>query len=123
MRSFSAKVAWLADALEHLEPAPAAMAVNLARDGGLLQAETVAAGLAPLLGRPAAQQLVRSVSGEVRHGAVTLRAALAARPEIAALLDGGTVTPSTLDAWCDPASATGTAVAAVDRALAEIGRW
>jgi 3-carboxy-cis,cis-muconate cycloisomerase len=123
LRSTGSAVAWLADALEHLEPDPAAMAANLARDGGLLQAETVAAGLAPLLGRLPAQDVVRLAADDARARSVSLRTALGARPEIARLVTGGMVGEATLDRWCDPATAVGTASAAVDRALAEVRRW
>jgi len=123
LRSAGSAVAWLADCLEHLEPDPAAMAANLARDGGLLQAETVAAGLAAILGRPAAQALVRTASDAARRSSMTLRAALAGRPELAALVAAGTVDEAALDRWCDPAAAIDPAVAAAERALAEVRRW
>jgi 3-carboxy-cis,cis-muconate cycloisomerase len=123
LRSAGSAVAWLADCLEHLEPDPEAMAANLARDGALLQAETVAAGLAAVLGRPAAQALVRAASDDARRASVTLRVALAARPEVAALVAAGTVDEAALDRWCDPAAGIGPAVAAAERALADVRRW
>ncbi len=103
LRCTGSAVAWLRDALEHLEVDPARMRAAL---GPGLGAEAVAGALTEPLGRAAAHDLVAAAAGSG-----DLRAALLARPEVRAHL-----TAEALDALLAPA--VGAAAELVDRALA-----
>jgi 3-carboxy-cis,cis-muconate cycloisomerase len=105
--------------VEGLVVDPARMRANLSAGGGLLAAEAVMMGLAPLLGRQTAHQLVTAIVGRVRAGEGGFVDLLAADPTIAAHLDR-----SAIAALADPASHVGLAGEMVDRVLARCrARW
>ena len=96
--------AWLRECLEGLEVDPARMRENLDRTGGLLLAERVATALADVA-RPRARQ---------RAGR---RGRASGRPFAEALAATGHLEPAELERLLDPAEATGSAAALVDRAF------
>jgi 3-carboxy-cis,cis-muconate cycloisomerase len=100
--------AWLRACLESLEVDAARMRANLDATGGRIGAEAVADALAPALGRSQAHDRVARIAREADDFAP----ALAADPEIAALLDRGAI-----DALLDPTGRLGAAGTFVDRAL------
>lgn len=99
--------------LEGLEVNTGRMRENLASGGGLIMAEAVMMGLAPLLGRDAAHRLVTRAAQTASAEGRALRAVLLDLPEITAQLD-----PATLDRLLDPARYTGSADGMVDKVLA-----
>lgn len=105
-------IAHVADAVAGLEVDPARMRANLAASGGLPMAEALALALAPHLGRPAAQELVKTLTERVQGGATLLQVALA-EPRVMAALDSGAVA-----AALEPAGYLGSSGALIDRALA-----
>jgi 3-carboxy-cis,cis-muconate cycloisomerase len=92
---------------------PEAMQRNLNSTGGLIVAEAVMMGLAPVLGRQSAHDEVYAACREATERGETLLDALLKRPAIASALSHGR-----LAALCDPANYLGTAGAMVDRVLA-----
>jgi len=118
LRATGSAVAWTVDMLEHLEPVPAAMAANLARAGGLLHAETVAAALAHALGRPAAQQLVEQAAAEASARGIPLRLVLSNRDIVRAVLD-----TDALDALFRSDAARGATEVFIDRAVTDARAW
>ncbi len=99
--------------LEGLEVDTAQMRANLADGGGLIMAEAVMMGLAPLVGRSRAHDFVTAAAQRAIANGSSLRAALLDDAQVMALL-----TPDTLDALLDPARYTGSAGVMVDRVLA-----
>lgn len=97
----------IADSLAGLVVNPEAMRRNLDATGGLLQAERVAAALAPRLGKAAAHALVASAAGVERQFA----AALLADPALG-------LTERQLSRLLDPSSYSGHAEEAAERYLA-----
>lgn len=93
------------------------MAANLAQDGGLSMAESLAMALAPHLGRPTAQAVVREVCARAAHDKLSLRQAALGDPRVRALL-----TPEGLGEALDPARYLGSAGALIDRALEDYHR-
>ncbi len=91
----------------------ARMRQNLEATGGLIVAEAVMMGLAPLFGREAAHHAVQAACDRARSGAIPLAAALAEIPEIAARLDAAELATLT-----DPARYLGSSDAFIDRVLA-----
>jgi 3-carboxy-cis,cis-muconate cycloisomerase len=112
-RHTAGAVARVRGALDGLEVDTDQMQANLDRSGGLLMAEALTMALAPLLGRPAAQRLVKEVASRVQDERMTFREAAHADPHIRAVLS-----PKALDHTLDPASYLGSADALIDRALA-----
>jgi 3-carboxy-cis,cis-muconate cycloisomerase len=108
LASTGSAAAWLRACLESLEVDPARMRANLDATGGRFGAEAVADALAPVLGRSQAHDRVARIAREGEDFA----AALAADPEMAAVLDRGAI-----DALLDPARRLGAAGTFVDRAL------
>lgn len=99
--------------LEGLEVDAARMAANLEQGGGLIMAEAVMMGLAPVMGRVAAKEAVeRAVRATLAQGG-DLRAALLADAALAPHLDA-----ARLDRLLNPACYTGSAGAMVDAVLA-----
>jgi len=101
-------VAALRETLETLAVRPERMRANLEAAGGRLLAERVALAL------PAA---ARGAVGEAAAADGSFRAALLARPEVAAHVDA-----AALDALLDPAGYLGATAELIDRALARAGR-
>ncbi len=89
------------------------MRANLDLDGGLVLSEAAARILAARLGRPAAEEIVRTAAARVDGGGGTLAQALAAEPAVAAALS-----EEELAAALDPVRQVGQATALIDRALA-----
>jgi 3-carboxy-cis,cis-muconate cycloisomerase len=92
---------------------PARMGHNLDAIGGLIVAEAVMMGLAPLLGRDAAHHAVQAACDRARTEGMPLAKALATFPEIAARLDA-----TALETLTDPARYLGSTDAFIDRVLA-----
>ena len=92
---------------------PAAMQRNLAATGGLIVAEAVMMGLAPVLGREAAHHTVKHACDRALSTHTTLADALAEEPEVTAHLDRAAI-----DRLTDPAAYLGSTQAFIDRVLA-----
>ena len=91
------------------------MLANLERSGGFVHAEAVTLALAEALGRPAAAALVEQICGKALDRGQRLRDALAADPQVAALLPG-----PRLDRLFDPTHQFAGAYAMLDAVL---GDW
>ncbi len=98
--------------LRDLRVHPDRMRANLDLTGGLVMSESVAARLAPSLGRAAAHELVARLGRAATDSGTTLREQLVADPEVKRLLTEGD-----LDAALDPAGWLGSADALIDSAL------
>jgi 3-carboxy-cis,cis-muconate cycloisomerase len=99
--------------LEGLEVHPDRVRANLAATGGLLLTEQVAGALADPLGRMAANDLVRRLTGEAAGGGRPLRDVLADDPTVRQHLN-----QATIDRLLNPAGYLGSAGQLVDRARA-----
>jgi len=88
---------------------------NLDMGGGLLMAEAVMMGLAPMIGRGAAHELVNEVSAQAIENGTTLREALLLNEEIRKYLS-----EPEIDKLIDPANYTGVAAEMIDRVLQKI---
>jgi 3-carboxy-cis,cis-muconate cycloisomerase len=95
--------------LSGLRVDPARMRENLAVSGDALMSESVAARLAPDLGRTAAQELVTRLVDEAATGEQSLRSLLAEHTKLS---------PDEIDEALDPTGYLGPAGELVDRALA-----
>lgn len=93
----------------------ARMRRNLDATGGLIMAEAVMMGLAPLLGRGPAHDAVHHACDLALAEGIPLAAALAREPAVAAQLDAAAIARLT-----DPAFYLGAAGAFVDRVLARL---
>ncbi len=93
---------------------PARMRENLDATGGLIVAEAVMMGLAPLIGREAAHHAVQVACDRARAEKIPLAKALAAFPDIAARLDG-----AALEKLTDPANYLGSSDDFIARVLAD----
>ncbi|MCG6656339.1 adenylosuccinate lyase family protein [Halomonas campisalis] len=102
------------DILGDLEVDAAQMRANLNLGGGLLMAEAVMMGIAPLIGRNQAHDLVFTAAGRANDAGQTLRETLI---EDQAIMEH--VTVEQLDVLLDPANYTGSAGAMVDAVLAK----
>jgi 3-carboxy-cis,cis-muconate cycloisomerase len=111
-RHTTGAVARVRSALYGLEIDAEQMRANLDRSGGLLMAEALTMALAPQLGRPEAQRLVKEIIGRVQAGSITFRQAAHDDPHIRAVLS-----PEALDRALDPTSYLGSTDALIDRAL------
>ena len=100
---------------EGLQVDPARMRRNLDSTGGLIAAEQVMMGLAPVLGRGEAHHVVNHACDVALAQGVPLADALLRDGEITARLP-----PGEIRALCDPANYLGMAGAFVDRVLARI---
>ena len=114
LRSVGSAAAWLEDALDQVDVEPAAMAANLQRTHGLLQAEAVAAALTPVLGRAAAHAQVEQAARSALTRNIPFGMVLAEQPSI-----GGVLDPAILQGLVDPAAGMGAADVFIDRALAD----
>ncbi|MCG7204798.1 3-carboxy-cis,cis-muconate cycloisomerase [Streptomyces arenae] len=97
-----------AELAEGLRVHPAVMREHLGLTDGLIVSERLSAGLAPVLGRARAKELLTEVASRTRTEHRTLRELLAEEPELKGL---------DLDDLTDPARYTGAAGALTDRAL------
>jgi len=89
------------------------MAANLARGGGVVMSESLAMALAPHVGRPEAQRIVREAADRAAAEGNTLRDAALAHEGIRAALS-----PATVERALDPAAYLGSTDSFIDRALA-----
>ncbi len=117
LRLTGSAASWGADLLGGLEPDPARMRQNLDAARGFPLAESVAALLAPALGRIAAHDLLAAASARAAASGATLREALAQPPEADRIAAAG-ITPGQLDHALDPAGYLGAAGDFVSAALA-----
>ena len=99
--------------LRSLEPDPEKMRADMDLTGGLVMSESVAAALAPALGRVDAQRLVERAARRSVHSGRGFREVLLELPEVH---DG--LGPEGLDAALDPAGYLGATAELIDRALA-----
>lgn len=91
---------------------PARMARNLASTGGLIAAEQVMMGLAPVLGRGEAHHVVNHACDVALSRGIPLAEALGEEAEVTARLDADQI-----QALCDPQNYLGSATAFVDQVL------
>lgn len=91
----------------------ARMRANLDLTGGLIVAEAVMMGLAPVLGREAAHHVVKDACDAALSERITLAEALARDPVVAARLDSGAIAR-----LVDPSLYLGSTAAFIDRVLA-----
>jgi 3-carboxy-cis,cis-muconate cycloisomerase len=89
------------------------MRVNLDLDGGLVMAEALTMALAPRIGRPEAQRLVRDAGADARGKGIDLRQAALNEQQIRAVL-----TAEEIEHALDPAHYLGSTDIFIDRALA-----
>ncbi|NDG48056.1 MAG: adenylosuccinate lyase family protein [Rhodospirillales bacterium] len=95
---------------------PARMARNLASTGGLIAAEQVMMGLAPVLGRGEAHHIVNHACDVALAQGIPLAEALLADPQISTQMP-----PSEVHALCAPENYLGQAMVFVDQVLARLG--
>jgi len=91
------------------------MRANLDLTGGLIVAEAVMMGLAPMLGREAAHHVVKEACDHAMSAGIPLAAALAADSVVASRLDSAAIAR-----LVDPAGYLGSSQAFIDRILATI---
>jgi len=94
---------------------PARMQRNLAATGGLIAAEQVMMGLAPILGRGEAHHIVNRACDLAIAQGISLATALEADREIAARVE-----PAKIRALCNPENYLGSAMLFVDQVLARV---
>ena len=103
--------------LSNLHVDTARMVENLARTGGLSNAEAVMMKLAPALGRSNAHHLVKDAAARSHQTGATFRDCLLATPEIAEVLS-----PQEVDETLQPQAWLGEAVSATEAILAKVSR-
>ncbi len=118
LRLTGSAAAWTAQMLTGLRADPARMRANLDAAGGLPLAESVAALLAPALGRIAAHDLVAAAARRAAAGTGGLADALLADPVAADHLRAAGIGPEAVEAALRPESYLGAASTFVERALA-----
>jgi 3-carboxy-cis,cis-muconate cycloisomerase len=106
-------VARAADAVAGLQVDQGRMAANLALGGGLLLAESLTMALAPSLGRPEAQRVVRELVVRSQADGVPFNEAARCNERVRAALSA-----EAIERALDPAAYLGSADALIDRALA-----
>ncbi len=95
-----------------LELDPEKMRADMDLTGGLVMSESVAAALAPVLGRADAQKLVERAARESVQSGIGFREVLLELPEVHDVLG-----PEGLDSALDPSDYLGAAAELIDRAL------
>jgi 3-carboxy-cis,cis-muconate cycloisomerase len=100
------------DAVSGLQIDAARMHANLDLTGGLIMAEALTMALAPHLGRPEAQRIVRAACEQAARSGAPLRQIALAQPQVRAIL-----APEELDRALDPATYLGSADLFISRAL------
>lgn len=103
------------DILRNLDVDSAQMRANLDIGGGLLMAEAVMMGVAPIIGRNQAHDLVFAAAGRANDAGKTLREELVKDPSIMQH-----ITTECLGELLDPANYTGSAGAMVDQVLSKL---
>jgi 3-carboxy-cis,cis-muconate cycloisomerase len=89
------------------------MSANLDLTSGLIMAESLAMALAPHVGRPEAQRIVKALSDRVTRSGVHLRQAALEEVQVHTLLS-----LEEIDRALDPGAYLGSTDAFIDRALA-----
>ncbi len=117
LRLTGSAASWAAGLLAGLEVDADRMRANLDAAGGLPLAESVAAALAPALGRLPAHDLVAEASAAAAASGGDLRGALLDSPDLVARLKDAGITAGQIDAALDPAGYLGSAAAFTDDAL------
>jgi 3-carboxy-cis,cis-muconate cycloisomerase len=112
-RSVAGAVARVGSAVNGLEIDTERMRANLDQSGGLLMAESVTMALAQLVGRPAAQHIVKAAAARVASDKVTFQQALRNDPAVR-----GVLSEDAIDHALDPAAYFGSSDMLIDRALA-----
>src|SRR5436305_14900984 len=87
------------------------MRANLDLTGGLIMAESLTMALAPHIGRPEAQRIVRATCDQAVKSGVVLRQAALADVQVRAILS-----PEVFDKGLDPGRYLGSTDAFIDRA-------
>lgn len=100
------------EAVDGLQVDAARMQANLEQTGGLLMAESLTMALAPQLGRPEAQRMVREVCDQAIQAEIPLRQAALTHSAVRAALS-----PEALERALDPRSYLGSSDALINRAL------
>jgi 3-carboxy-cis,cis-muconate cycloisomerase len=100
------------DALHGLQVDPTRMQANLDLTGGLIMSESLVMALAPHVGRPEAQRLVRAACDQAIRSGEDLRQAALADTQVRSLLS-----PEEIDHALDPGEYLGSTNAFIDRAL------
>ncbi|MCC6002413.1 MAG: adenylosuccinate lyase family protein [Pararhodobacter sp.] len=113
----SGALSQLGRVLDGLEVDAARMIANLTQGGGLIMAESVMMGLAPVMGRGMAKTAVEQAARAAMAKGMSLQDALLADPVLKPHLDA-----ATLERLLDPACYTGSAAAMVDAVLAQAAR-
>lgn len=111
----SGSLAQSLEILSDLDVDAAQMRANLNLNGGLLMAEAVMMGIAPMIGRNQAHELVFAAAGRASDASCTLREELLRDSEVMQH-----ISIEQLDRLLNPANYTGSAGAMVDAVLARI---
>ena len=106
-------VARVRGALSGLQIDSTRMKANLDLTNGLIMAESLTMALAPHLGRPEAQRIVKATCGEAVKSGAHLRQAALADAQVRAILS-----PAEIERATDPSAFLGSADTFIDRALA-----
>ena len=101
------------DAVGGLQVDPTRMSANLDLTGGSIMAESLAMALAPHIGRPEAQRLVKALCDRATRSGVHLRQAALEEVHVQSILS-----PEEIDRALDPGAYLGSTDAFIDRALA-----
>jgi 3-carboxy-cis,cis-muconate cycloisomerase len=117
LRLTGSAAAWAAELLTGLQVDAGRMRANLDAAGGLPLAESVAAALAPGLGRLPAHDLVAEASAAATRAGRGLAEVLGS-PDLAARIEASGVTREQIDAALDPAAYLGAAAVFTGDALA-----
>ncbi len=112
-RYTAAAIAHTRSALADLRIDPDRMNANLNLTNGLIMAESLSMTLAPHIGRPAAQRLVKTLCDHAIASGITLRQAALTNEQVSTIL-----TPETIDHALDPRHYLGSTDSFIDRALA-----
>src|SRR6266567_3015511 len=95
-----------------LQVDPARMRANLDLTSGLIMAESLTMALAPHVGRPEAQRIVRAACDSAVRSGMNVRQAALADEQVRAILS-----PEAIDRALDPGAYLGSADAFINRAL------
>ena len=112
-RFTAAAVERIRDVVGDLQVDPARMKVNLDLTGGLIMAESLTMTLAPKLGRPEAQRIVKALCDQAVTSGRGLRQTAQTDEQVCALLSS-----EEIDQALDPSRYLGSTDAFIDRALA-----
>jgi 3-carboxy-cis,cis-muconate cycloisomerase len=117
LRLTGSAASWAAELLTGLQVDAHRMRANLDAAGGFPMAESVAAALAPALGRQAAHDLVAEVAAGAVASGHGFRDTLLSSPALTARREQAGITIAQIDAALDPAAYLGSALHFTDEAL------